>query len=36
MKPWLRLLPFAVLLFILPFPGTVALRLTGLGVGLLV
>ncbi len=35
MKPWLRLLPFAVFLFILPFPGTVALRLFGLGIGLI-
>ena len=35
MKPWLRLLPFAVFLFILPFPGTVALRLLGLGMGLI-
>jgi O-antigen ligase len=31
----LRLLPFAVFLFILPFPGTVALRLTALAGGLL-
>jgi len=32
MRP--RLLPFAVLLFILPFPGTVALRLAALATGL--
>ena len=36
MKPWVRLLPFAVLLFILPFPGTVALRLLALAAGLIV
>jgi O-antigen ligase len=36
MKPWVRLLPFAVLLFILPFSGTVALRLLALAVGLVV
>ena len=36
MKPWLRLLPFALLLFILPFPGTVALRLLALFCGLVV
>ena len=35
MKPWVRLLPFAVFLFILPFPGTVALRLLALAGGLL-
>lgn len=35
-KPWARLAPFAVLLFILPFPGTVALRLLALAVGLIV
>jgi O-antigen ligase len=35
MKSWLRLLPFAVFLFILPFPGTVALRLTTLAIGLI-
>ncbi len=35
MKPWVRLLPFAVLLFILPFPGTVALRLLALAAGLI-
>ncbi len=34
MKP--RLLPLAVLLFILPFPGTVALRLLALALGLIV
>jgi O-antigen ligase len=34
MKPWLRLLPLAVFLFILPFPGTVALRLLALALGL--
>ena len=33
MKPWVRLLPLAVFLFILPFPGTVALRLLSLGLG---
>jgi O-antigen ligase len=31
-----RLLPFAVLLFVLPIPGTVALRLLALGAGLMV
>jgi len=36
MKPWVRLLPFAVFLFILPFPGTVALRLLALAAGLMV
>jgi len=36
MKPWVRLLPLAVLLFILPFPGTVALRLLALASGLIV
>ena len=36
MKPWVRLLPVAVLLFILPFPGTVALRLLALAGALLV
>jgi len=36
MKPWVRLLPLAVLLFILPFPGTVALRLLALATGLAV
>ena len=36
MKPWMRLLPFAVVLFILPFPGTVALRLAALAAGLIV
>ncbi len=36
MKTWLRLLPFAVFLFILPFPGTVALRLLALAAGLAV
>ena len=36
MKPWVRLLPFAVFLFILPFPGTVALRLLALSIGLIV
>lgn len=36
MKPRARLLPFAVLLFILPFPGTVALRLLALAAGLTV
>lgn len=35
MKPWVRLLPLAVFLFILPFPGTVALRLLALAGGLL-
>ncbi len=35
MKPWVRLLPFAVLLFILPFPGTVTLRLSVLAAGLI-
>ncbi len=34
MKPWARLLPLAVFLFILPFPGTVALRLLALALGL--
>ena len=34
MKSWLHLLPLAVLLFILPFPGTVALRLSALAIGL--
>lgn len=33
MRPWMRLAPFAVFLFILPFPGTVALRLLALAVG---
>ncbi len=36
MKPRVCLLPFAVLLFILPFPGTVALRLLALAAGLIV
>ncbi|MBE0625163.1 MAG: O-antigen ligase family protein [Burkholderiales bacterium] len=36
MKPWVRLLPCAVLLFILPFPGTVTLRLLALACALLV
>lgn len=36
MKPWVRLLPLAVFLFILPFPGTVALRLPALAAGLIV
>lgn len=36
MKPWARLLPLAVLLFILPFPGTVTLRLLALAAGLIV
>lgn len=36
MKFPLRLLPFAVFLFILPFPGTVALRLAALAAGLAV
>jgi len=36
MTPSFRLLPFAVLLFILPFPGTVALRLLALAAGLVV
>jgi len=36
MKPWVRLLPLAVFLFILPFPGTVALRLLTLAIGLIV
>ena len=36
MKPWVRLLPLAVFLFILPFPGTVALRLLALALGLMV
>lgn len=35
MKPWVRLLPLAVFLFILPFPGTVALRLLALAAGLI-
>jgi len=35
MKPWVRLLPVAVFLFILPFPGTVALRLLALAAGLI-
>jgi O-antigen ligase len=34
MRPWIRLAPFAVFLFILPFPGTVALRLLALAAGL--
>lgn len=34
MKPGARLLPLAVLLFILPFPGTVTLRLLALALGL--
>lgn len=36
MKPWVRLLPLAVFVFILPFPGTVALRLLTLAIGLIV
>ena len=36
MKPWVRLLPLAVFLFILPFPGTVALRLLALFGGFIV
>ena len=36
MKRWVRLLPLAVFLFILPFPGTVALRLLCLAAGLIV
>lgn len=36
MQPWVRLLPLAVLLFILPFPGTVTLRLLALAAGLMV
>ncbi|MBI5912405.1 MAG: O-antigen ligase family protein [Betaproteobacteria bacterium] len=36
MKPWIRLLPLAVFLFVLPFPGTVALRLLTLALGLIV
>ncbi len=36
MKQRLHLLPLAVFLFILPFPGTVALRLLALALGLLV
>lgn len=36
MRPWIRLMPFAVFLFILPFPGTVALRLLTLALGLIV
>lgn len=36
MTPWMRLAPFAVFLFILPFPGTVALRLLALAAGLAV
>ena len=36
MRSRLRLLPFALFLFILPFPGTVALRLAALACGLLV
>jgi len=35
MKPWVRLLPLAVFLFILPFPGTVVLRLLALAAGLI-
>jgi O-antigen ligase len=35
-RSWLPLAPFAVLLVILPFPGTVALRLLALAVGLVV
>ncbi len=34
MKSWVRLLPLAVFLFVLPFPGTVTLRLLALAVGL--
>ena len=36
MKAWVRLLPPAVFLFILPFPGTVSLRLLALAAGLIV
>jgi O-antigen ligase len=36
MRPWVRLLPLAVFLFILPFPGTVTLRLLALAGSLLV
>lgn len=36
MRATLQLLPFMVLLFILPFPGTVALRLTCLGAAFLI
>jgi len=36
MKAWAPLLPLAVLLFILPFPGTVALRLLALATALIV
>lgn len=36
MKSRARLLPLAVLLFVLPFPGTVALRLLALAAGLIV
>lgn len=36
MKPWMPALPLALLLFILPFPGTVALRLLALAGGLVV
>ncbi len=36
MNPRARLLPLAVFLFILPFPGTVALRLLALAAGLIV
>jgi O-antigen ligase len=36
LKPWARLLPLAVLLFILPFPGTVTLRLLALAAALIV
>jgi O-antigen ligase len=36
MKSWVRLLPLAVFLFILPFPGTVTLRLLALALGLTV
>ncbi len=36
MKPWVSLLPLAVFLFVLPFPGTVALRLLTLALGLIV
>ena len=36
MKWILQLLPFMVLLFILPFPGTVALRLTCLAAAFLI
>ncbi len=36
MKTWVRLLPLAVFLFILPFPGTVSLRLLALTAGLVV